>query len=296
MHHLLKYDTLKNNNNNIEGRYVRLVGLHLRLEASLSALFEKALRLQMPIVQCFLIPQGSKKYIEFTQEEVLKCKALASNFKYVYLHASYWVNLAGRRNNGWRAFNREIELASKLGFTHIIIHPGSATGCNSKEEGIELLSKALNKIMEQDLNITIVLENTAHAKLSVGGDLEDFKKLLTLLTKPEKVAFCLDTAHAHSYGYDVVTPEGQAAFFESTQGWLKKEQIALIHLNETKEKRGSLIDKHVLFGKGLIGDAALQSFINNDFCKDIPIILEAPALDTEDEEKDLVAVVQKWSV
>lgn len=273
---------------------MRLVGLHLRLENSLSALFERALQLNMPVVQCFLIAQGSKRYLEFSEEEMQKCKALASQFKATYLHASYWVNLAGRKNNGWRAFNKEIQLGQKLGFTHIIIHPGSATGCLEKEEGIGLLAKALNKVMEQELSITIVLENTAHAKLSVGGDLEDFKKLLGLLTKPEKVAFCLDTAHAHSYGYDIVSPEGQEKFFSTVGSFMKKEQLALIHLNETNEPCGSLIDRHVLFGKGKIGDTALQSFINNPLCKDVPIILEAPALEALQEEKDLIQKVEKW--
>ena len=149
--------------------------------------------------------------------------------------------------------------------------------------------------MEKELSITIVLENTAHAKLSVGGDLEDFRKLLGLLTKTEKIAFCLDTAHAHSYGYDIITSEGQAQFLETVGSFLKKEQIALIHLNETNEPRGSLIDKHALFGKGVIGDQALQSFINHEVCKDIPIILEAPVLETEDAEKALVQTVEKWS-
>lgn len=273
---------------------MRSVGLHLRLEDSLSALLEKAVRLKMPIVQCFFIPQGSKKYVEFSEEEIAKCRALSSAFKALYLHASYWVNLAGRRHNGWRAFNKEIELAQKLGFTHIIIHPGSATGCLEKDEGIQLLANALNKIMEQDLSLTIVLENTAHAKMSVGGDLNDFKKLLPLLAHPEKIAFCLDTAHAHSYGYDIITPEGQKEFFELVSSFMKKEQIALIHLNETKEPRGSLIDKHVLYGKGVIGNNALQSFISHDLCKDIPIILEAPALETEEEEKELIESIVKW--
>lgn len=272
-----------------------LVGLHLRLEESLSALLEKALRLKLGVVQCFFISQGSKKHIELSEQEIAKCKALTAQFKYVYLHASYWVNLAGRRNNGWRAFNKEIALAQKLGFTHIIIHPGSATGCLDKDEGISLLAKALNKVMEQELSITIVLENTAHAKLSVGGDLEDFKKLLALLTKPEKIGFCLDTAHAHSYGYDIISPEGQKNFLDTIGSFLKKEQISLIHLNETNEPRGSFIDRHVLFGKGVIGQTALQSFIAHDICKDIPIILEAPVLESEEQERELIRLVQEWS-
>jgi endonuclease IV len=38
----------------------------------------------------------------------------------------------------------------------------------------------------------------------------------------------------------------------------------------------------------------LQSFIAHDLCKDIPIILEAPVLETEDAEKILIQKVHKW--
>jgi len=116
----------------------RNIGLYLRLGSSLSKLLDRAIALNQSIFQCFFIVQGINKYITFTSGELEEClKKRKKYFKELYLHASYWVNLAGCRRNGWRNFQKELELGKQLGFSHIIIHPGSATGCENKEQGIE---------------------------------------------------------------------------------------------------------------------------------------------------------------
>ena len=273
---------------------MRKIGLHLRLTTTLLDLLRKALRLGTPIVQCFFITQGGNSYTKFIDSDFEECQELRKQLGDMFLHASYWVNLAGCRNNGWRAFQHELALAHKLGFTHIIIHPGSATGCESKEEGIHCLARALNKALTMEKNIKIVLENTAHSRKTVGGNFNDFKELLKLLDEPERVFFCLDSAHAHSYGYDITDPIKQDIFLNDVERILGKGKIALIHLNETSEKRGSYIDRHAEFGKGVIGNDALQRFMNHPVCKDIPIILEIPVLETEDDEKDVLKLVQSW--
>ncbi len=81
----------------------------------------------------------------------------------------------------------------------MILHPGAATGSKQKQSGIAALAYALNRIFKIDSNIKIVLENTAHGGISIGGDLADFKSLIEQLEQPEKLYFCLDTAHAYSY-------------------------------------------------------------------------------------------------
>lgn len=273
---------------------MRKIGLHFRLQDTVSALFEKALRLKSPILQCFLIKQGSNEYASFTEEEVKKCQKLAKEFDQLYLHASYWVNLAGKKNNGWRAFQRELSMAKLLGFTHIVIHPGSATGCETKDEGITYLAKALNKALSLEKDIHIVLENGAHARKTVGGDLTDFAKLLKLLDEPERVLFCIDTAHAHSFGYDIIDPEKQELFLQEMDRVLGK-QLALLHLNETKERCGSYIDRHDALGDGVIGNAALKRFMNHPVCKKVPIILEIPLCNEEQEEKELLSTAQRWN-
>lgn len=273
---------------------MRNIGLHLRLTTTLSALLEKAQEMNNPVVQCFFIPQGSSTYAEFSPEEVALCLERRAFFKELYVHASYWVNLAGRYNNGWRPFHKELELAKQLAFTHIVIHPGSATGCATKDEGIECLARALNKILSQEHEVKIVLENTSHANKTVGGDIEDFAKLLGFLNHPEKVAFCLDSAHAYSYGYSLSTPEDAHNFIDLFDTLIGAQRVVALHLNDAAERCGSRIDKHAAPGQGEIGKETLQAFMNHPKLLHTSIILEMPIL-PEPEEIALLEEIRQWS-
>ncbi len=271
----------------------RPIGLHLRVATTINQVLEKALRLGASVVQCFFILQSTNKYIEISEEDAQYSKELIKKLDAAYLHASYWVNLAGCTRNGWRPFMRELNFAKKFGFTHMIIHPGSATGCETQEQGIECLARALNEALKEDHGVKIVLENGAHGNKSVGSNIEDFRKLQTLLDFPEKVYYCIDTAHAHSFGYDVITKEGQDAFLKLVDDIMGK-QLVLIHLNETTQLQGSRIDQHAEIGKGALGVDALKRFMKHPVCKDIPIILEIPVMESEEHEEALLKEVSSW--
>ncbi len=274
---------------------MRPVGLHCRLVENVSSLLDKSLMLKSSIMQCFFLPQGAATYPEFSSEEKALCLEKKKHFTHLFLHASYWVNLAGRYRNGWRPFKRELELAKEFGFTHMVIHPGSATGCTTKEEGIEYLAKALNKILKEEDTIKIVLENTAHANKTVGGDIADFQKLVTLLDQPEKIWFCLDTAHAYSYGYDLSSDQAIDDFIAYVDTMIGFQRVVSLHINDASEKCGSRIDKHEIPGKGNIGKKLLTRFMNHEKLRNIPIILELPIV-SDDEEKAVLEEVRSWSV
>lgn len=273
----------------------RNIGIHLRLGSSLSKLLDRAIALKQPLIQCFFIVQGINKYVTFTSGELEEClEKSKKHFKELYLHASYWVNLSGKKNSGWRTFKKELELARSLGFTHIVIHPGSSTGCKDKKEGITYLAKALNKAIERYPDITIVIENIAHAKMSVGGDLEDFKELLERVDEPDRIAFCMDTAHAFSYGYDLTDKTEFTKFIKKIDECIGTQRVALLHLNDSEKKCASRIDKHAVPGEGLIGEEPLKAFMNHPKLKHASVILELPVL-PEEKEEEILEKVRSWN-
>lgn len=273
----------------------RKVGLHIRLTSTLIDVLERAKTLKSSIVQCFFVHQVDTSYVSFAPGELEKTIALLKeNFSHAYLHGSYWINLPGKRNNGARVFKRELELAQTLGFTHMILHAGSAKSCETKQEGIELLAKALNKAMAQPSSVTLMLENTAHGNMSIGGDIKDFKVLLGLLDHPDKIEFCLDSAHAYSYGYDISTAEGLEAFIAEVDDAIGCHKVTLLHLNDIHDCCGSRIDKHMMPGEGKIGLEALKRFMNHPKLKHASVILEIPAV-TNEEEKKILKTVRGWT-
>lgn len=270
------------------------VGLHIRLTHTLTDLAQKAARLGVKHFQSFFVFQSTGFMIKPTHADINSFLTLRrKHFDKVYLHGSYWINLAGIKNQGLHALQQELALAKKLEFTHIILHPGSAKGAVNRQAGIDNLACSLNIVLKKEKDIQIVLENTAHGKKSMGGDLQEFKLLLEKLDQPDKLKFCIDTAHAHGFGYDLSNVQKQEDFIREVEATIGFERVALIHLNDTQEKCGSKIDRHAIVGQGTIGLQALQQFISNPSVKSIPVIMELPVID-EQAEKEALKIVDTW--
>lgn len=258
--------------------------MHLRIENTILATLHSAITLNIPIFQCFLINQTNKRYIVLNKEVIDQwCMLKTHHAIEVIIHAAYWINIAQRHNNSSiHILRHEIELAQRLGCSTLVLHPGTAKGFETKHEGILQLAKALNSINKQYPTITILLENTCH-KHSIGSDIQDFFEILPHLDYPERVRFCIDTAHAFAYGYDLVTPQGIKDFIEriaTTIGW---PFVSLIHLNDSQRAQGSFIDYHALIGDGCIGFKPLMDFINNAAVNNKNIIIESPKYSLQEQ-------------
>jgi deoxyribonuclease IV len=270
----------------------RKIGIHLRLTHSINDLAARAATLKIPIFQCFFIHQITNQFVAITDEEIaIFLNKWRKKFDDLYLHGSYWINLASTSTTN-RILMRELDLAKKLEFTHIVLHPGSARRAGKKADGIAAIARKLNSLIKSENDITIVLENTAHAGHSIGGDLHDFCLLRERLEHPEKIKYCIDTAHAYSYGYDITQEKDQEHFFELIQKCIGFENIALIHLNDTKQECRSRIDRHEIIGEGTLGPI-LPEFIHHEHLKNIPIIMELPVMN-EEKEIQVLEMVKEW--
>ena len=213
------------------------IGLHIRFSSSLESVIQKAARLNLPLFQCFLDEKPGKR-VELSDEQKQAFRASRQQFKAAYLHGSYWINLCTDRSSRIERIGKEFELAQELGFSHMVLHPGSAKKYGCKLKGIDQIALTLNSLQRKFKDITIVLENTAHGKLNIGSDLEDFRILLQKVDAPDSLSFCIDTAHAYSYGYDLATLEGHNEFMALVDYTIGVKRVGLIHLNDTKEELG----------------------------------------------------------
>lgn len=273
---------------------MRDIGLHLRLESELCEVAQRAHALTLPFFQCFLRPTGSKEPIFFAKRDVdLFLRTYRPTFNALYLHGSYWINLANIGRTRHHVLNKELHWAKKLAFTHMVLHPGSAKGAVHREEGIDAVASALNTLLKREHDIKIVLENTAHGKMSIGSDINDFGQVLQKLDHPERVLFCIDTAHAFAYGYDVRDPQGQEDFITLLDGTIGIDRIALLHVNDTHEYLGSCMDRHHMIGDGEIGQEALKRFVLHPKICTIPMLMEPP-IASFSQEHDMLKKVLSW--
>ena len=75
--------------------------------------------------------------------------------------------------------------------------------------------------------------------------------------------------------------DGVIAEFDRILG---KDQIAVFHINDSKNERGVSKDRHENIGRGKIGFKALYNIVHHPDFEDIPKILETPYLDSPDGE------------
>ncbi len=272
---------------------MRHIGLHLRLNDSILDAASQAVRLGTPIFQCFLINQLHRRLIKVDTSTLASLQELRPQLHTIYIHGSYWINLAGLQQRGNRALFREIALAKRLECSHLILHPGSAVGISNHTDRIDALARVLNGITKDEPEMTFILENTCHGNSSVGSNLEDFYHLKQKLERPEQITFCVDTAHAHAYGYDLVDQDKQNGFIELVDQTMGLENVELIHLNDAAHEQGSRIDKHAAIGNGCIGETALKTFALDPRLSSIPLILELPILPDGDEDA-MLQKVQGW--
>ena len=273
---------------------MRIVGLHLRIFNDLLQVASRAVALQLKSFQCFLMYQATKKPLRISHADIKEFRLMRKQFHDLYVHGTYWINLCGEyAQQGYGILKKELKLAKRLGFSHYVLHPGSANGWQDRMQGIDCLVRLLNDLTKQENEIKIILENTAHGGKSVGSDLYDFKLIREKLDVPEKIAFCIDTAHAHAFGYDIISPNGLKQFFEIIEATIGFDALALIHLNDTKEPIGFKKDRHEVIGQGLIGSDALRRFVHDERLKKVPIILELPQVEDDEQEK-ILKMVRAW--
>lgn len=257
---------------------MKRIGLHIRIINSLVDVAQQAIELQLPFFQSFIIRRNGKHCIWPTPYEEATFRALCNHrFTTLFAHGAFWINLSHTRYDNAYALGRELACVRRLGFTHLVVHAGSATGSTDRNAGIDALVRTINTVMRYEREIILVLENTAHGNLSVGSNIDDFAQVRQKLTHPEKVKFCIDTAHAYSYGYHIKTRSELDAFVSYIDKTLALDNIALIHLNDVENEQGSCMDKHAIIGSGMIGTSVLRQFMTHEKLQHIPIILEPPA-------------------
>ncbi|MCR5349205.1 MAG: deoxyribonuclease IV [Bacilli bacterium] len=196
----------------------------------------------------------------------------------IVVHAPYIVNLANKDKE--ETFQGSIEFiqsellrVSGFGLKLLVLHPGSHVG-HGVEHGLDSLILGLSKVLENDsTDVTICLETMAGKGSEVGADFSFFHQFFARFPYPDRVAVCLDTCHVSDAGYDVSDADALLGEFDRLIGL---EKLKVVHLNDSKNPRGSHKDRHENLGYGAIGFDALHRFASHPLLKDIPVILETP--------------------
>lgn len=212
----------------------------------------------------------------------------------VVVHAPYIVNLANMNNFDFSVsfLKGEVERCAKLGIKKMVLHPGSAVNC-SREDAIINISDGLNMILDNNYDVTILLETMAGKGNEIGKSFEEIKAIADRVNFKDKIGVCLDTCHLNDAGYDMSNFDDVLSAFDEVIGI---DKIGCIHINDSRNILSSHKDRHENIGFGTIGFDNLISIIYDEKLNGIPRILETPYVTKEDTSKDKIYPPYKYEI
>ena len=205
----------------------------------------------------------------------------------IIVHAPYIINLGNTVKS--ETFSLAVEfLAKEIGRTTscrshtLILHPGAHVGAGT-EAGTAQIIKGLNEVLTADTDCVIALETMAGKGSEIGRTFEELARIYDGVVHNEKLRVCFDTCHTSDSGYDIIHHfDDVIREFDHILG---KEQIAVFHINDSKNVPGAAKDRHENIGFGQIGFDALNYIVRHPDFEDVPKILETPWIPSPDDRK-----------
>ncbi|MDD4370827.1 MAG: deoxyribonuclease IV [Anaerostipes sp.] len=203
------------------------------------------------------------------------------------VHAPYIINLGNSIKPetfeiATQFLKLEISRTAAMGSDTLVLHPGAHVGAG-REAGIAQIIKGINQVLTKDTKVNIALETMAGKGTEIGRNFDDLKAIYDGVIYNDKLRVCFDTCHVNDSGMDVVHDfDGVIDNFDKAIG---KNQIAVFHLNDSKNVLGAGKDRHENIGFGELGFDAILHVVNHEDFKEVPKILETPYVKLEDTKK-----------
>jgi len=268
-------------------------GFHVSISGGFSKVVERAVMRECETIQLFSRnPRGWRLTpLESNDVDVFRREIEQAGIFPVFVHMPYLPNLATSEpllsSRSVEALSEDLTRAEALGSRFLILHVGSRKGID-QTEAIENVSKAINRgLSEIGNSVRILLENTAGMGSEVGSRFEEIGQMLERIEYPDRAGVCFDTAHAYEAGYDISTEEGLKIALAEFDQLVGLERIHVLHLNDSKTRLGSRVDRHWHIGEGLIGREGFRGIVNHPALRHLPAIMETPRIDAEDDIRNM---------
>lgn len=255
-------------------------GIHVSTAGGIGKAPERLRNLGLAVGQIFTASQRRWEPASIPSENAEAFRNESRGMLFVS-HASYLINPASStedvREKSRKALRDEMARCRMLEIPFMVIHPGAYQN-NGLEKGISLVAGALEEaVQEVPDGPLVLLENAAGAGTAIGSRFEELAEIRELSGVPERIGFCIDTAHAHGAGYKV----GGNSFEAELNGVLSLKNIRVFHMNGSKVEMGSRRDRHEHFHSGTLKLDRLKALYSNPVFEKTPAVAETPGTDDE---------------
>ncbi len=222
-------------------------------------------------------PRGSRAKPEDPADCAAAMELLKEhNFGKLVAHGAYTMNLCTKdpeaREFAAGVLADDLRRMAALPGNFYNFHPGSHVG-QGVEAGTDQIAAALKSALAPQYPVTVLLETMAGKGSEMGGSFDQLRRILDAVGS-DQLGVCLDTCHVWDAGYDIVDDlDGVLAEFDKTVGL---DRLYALHLNDSKNPRGSHKDRHACIGQGYLGEETFARIVNHPALKGLPMILETP--------------------
>jgi deoxyribonuclease-4 len=212
----------------------------------------------------------------------------------------YLINPAGAdkemRKKSLTSLTHALRVGDGIGAIGLVVHPGALkddTRTKARKRAVAMFKEAL----AETESCPILMENTSGSPQLLGLDFDETAELIDRTGGSGRLAarlgLCIDSCHLHATGYDVRTSEGVAAIADEIEAKVGLEQLRCLHLNDSRDARGSNRDRHAPIGKGEIGRKGFRAFLAERRFQDLPAMLEGPGIDGHDVARKDVQLTRR---
>lgn len=216
------------------------------------------------------------------------CAAYGYTPDVILPHDSFLINLgspdADKLEKSRKAFLDEMCRCEQLGLTMLNFHPGSHLRELETDACLDLIAESVNMILDKTSGVKAVIENTAGQGSNLGCTFEQIAHIIDRIEDKDRVGVCIDTCHAYTSGYDMVSQEAYDKTWRDFDSVIGMKYLCGMHLNDTMKNLGSKIDRHASLFTGNLKEEFWRRLMNDPRMDGIPLILETPNEEIWSEE------------
>jgi deoxyribonuclease IV len=275
-----------------------LIGAHVSTGGGLVRAIERAEERTCDAIQIFNQSPRMWRPTRYSDDDFAEFREAMGNSRVavVAIHMIYLINPAAKdremQRKSLESLTHALWVGDGIGALGVVVHPGALkddSRTNARKRAIKLIKEALAR----SERCPIIYENTAGSPQLLGLDFDETAELIDRTGGPKRLGLCIDSCHLHATGYDVRTPDGMRDLVDEIEVKVGLEQLKLLHVNDSRDKRGSNRDRHAPIGKGEIGRKGFRAFLGERRLQGVPAVLEGPGIDGHNVARKDVQLIRR---